>query len=628
MPAHARPLPGVLIVVLPCLVGLVLAGCSSLQDRATSDSPGSFSPSAPSALSRARPDQPEAATGRTERKLVRASRQMVATANPHASLAALGILRAGGSAADAAIAAQWVLGLVEPQSSGLGGGTLLLHHDAATMRTIALDGRETAPAGAREDLFLDASGKPVSFERAVVGGRSVGVPGTVAALAELHQRHGRLPWRELTEPAIRLARDGFEVSPRLNGLLARESLLKLDPVARAYFYDDRGAPRAVGHRLRNPDYAATLQQIAEEGAAAFYRGRIASAIAAKARGHPDNPGTLAESDLAGYRTIARDPVCGPWLRYVVCGMPPPSSGGIAVLQILLLLEQAAQRGPIHLHGAQGPRALAIHRFSEAARLAYADRAEYIADPAFSDWPRGLLDGSYLIARARLLTDDHSLGEAVAGQPPGATAAPRAQAAEYEESGTTHLSVSDSAGNVVAMTSTIESAFGSRQMVAGFLLNHELTDFAIEPRQGGRAVANRVEPGKRPRSSMSPTIVFERRPDGGAGDWILSVGSPGGSQIITYVARVMMAVLADGHDIQSAIDQPNFGSRNGPTELEAGRFSPVVISELRALGHEVRETELTSGLHGILRVCRRPGERSSCILSGGADSRREGLVLGD
>lgn len=555
---------------------------------------------------------------------------MVSSANPHASRAALAVLRDGGSAADAAIAAQWVLGLVEPQSSGLGGGTFILHHSSSGRRTIAIDGRETAPLDVNERLFLDSTGKPVSFVQAVVGGRSVGAPGTVAAMWRLHEVAGRLPWSRLFDAAIELAEHGFEVSPRLHSLLAGESWLKRDPAARTYFYDDRGQPWAVGHRLQNPQYAGVLRRLAAEGPTAFYHGALAAAIVEKVQRHPDNPGRLTAADLAAYRAIVREPVCGPYLRYRVCGMPPPSSGGITVLQMLSMLEARTHSGVRPLLSGRQLDLDGAHRFLESARLAYADRGEYLADPDFVDWPRGLIAGDYLRARALLIDENRAQTRVDPGRPDRSNLPlPRSRAAlEYPESGTSHWSVADRDGNVVAVTSTIESAFGSRQMVAGFLLNNQLTDFAILPREHERPLANRVEPGKRPRSSMAPTLVFDREPAGGSGAWVVSVGSPGGSQIINYVAKVLVAVLADGLDIQSAIDAPNLANRGGPSEFEVGRIDERVANALRARGHEVRTADMTSGLHGVVRRCPRSTPDPSCILFGGADPRREGLALGD
>jgi len=566
------------------------------------------------------PPAPEAATGFAPRAAVTASREMVTTANPHASHAGLEVLTRGGSALDAAIAAQMVLGLVEPQSSGIGGGAFLLHHDATSGAVAAWDGRETAPAAADERLFVGPGGKPLPFFDAVVGGRSVGTPGVLRMLEAAHARHGRLPWASLFEPAIRLATEGFEVSPRLHALLAQDRYLRREPAAARYFYDANGAPHPVGHRLRNPEYADTLAAIAQHGSLALHAGPIARDLVAAVRGHPTNPGLLTEQDLAVYRPVQREPVCAPYRRYVVCGMPPPSSGGVAVAQILGILE--AQDAPPLVEPPGAYRADGVHAFAEAGRLAFADRDQYLADPDFVAVPSGLLAPDYLAARARLVSG-RSMTRALPGEPDGR---PRARLEEValEQPATSHLSIVDAAGNAVSMTTTIEGAFGSRLMVRGFLLNNQLTDFSFAAERDGAPVANRVQPGKRPRSSMAPTLVFERVDRDRRGALVMAVGSPGGSQIIGYVARTLVATLGDGLDLQAAIDLPNLGSRNGPTELEAGRVPAGLAEALRARGHDLREIDMTSGLQGIVRRCGRDGR---CVLTGAADPRREGLVLG-
>ncbi|MCA3180504.1 MAG: gamma-glutamyltransferase family protein [Burkholderiaceae bacterium] len=570
------------------------------------------------------PSQPEGATGFAPRAALQARREMVATANPHASAAAMTVLARGGGALDAAIAAQMVLTLVEPQSSGIGGGAFLLHRDGRSNAVVAWDGRETAPAGADERLFLGPDGKPLAFFDAVVGGRSVGVPGVVRMLEAAHARHGRLPWATLFEPAIRLATEGFEVSPRLHALLASERHLKRDASAARHFYAPDGTTWPVGHRLRNPELADTLARIAREGSLALHAGPIAREIVDAVRGHPTNPGRLGERDLAFYAPIAREALCTPYRRWVVCGMPPPSSGGIAVAQILGILEAA--RAPA-LAGPDGvPRVDGVHAFAEAGALAFADRGRWLADPAFVAPPAGLVAPRYLAARAAAI-GERAMGRARPGSPDGA---PRAAADEatLEQPSTSHLSIVDARGDAVAMTTTIEDQFGARIMVRGFLLNNQLSDFSFAAIEDGAPVANRVEPGKRPRSSMAPTLVFERAggPDDAPrrGALAMSLGSPGGSQIIGYVARTLLLTLRDGHDLQAAIAMPNLGSRNGPVELEAGRAPAGLAAALRERGHEVREIPMTSGLQGIVRRCDAAGR---CTLVGGADPRREGVVLG-
>jgi gamma-glutamyltranspeptidase/glutathione hydrolase len=557
--------------------------------------------------------QPEGATGRTQRNLEVARRHMVAAANPLAAEAGRQMLRAGGSAIDAAIAVQLVLNLVEPQSSGIGGGAFILHWDAARKAVISLDGRETAPAAATPDLFLGPDGKPLSFMAAVVGGRSVGVPGAVKVMEEAHRRWGKLPWAQLFEPAIRLASEGFPVSPRLSGLLSRETALKGDPVARAYFYNEDGSPRAVGHRLANPAFAATLREIAAKGAAAFYAGPIAEDVVSAVRGHPSNPGGMTLADLAAYSVEQRAPVCGRYGERTICGMGPPSSGGIAVLQMLSFMER-------HGLARLGPGPQAAHLMAEAGRLAFADRALYLGDPAFVPVPvAGLLDSAYLKARGDLISPERSMGRAQAGQPPMKRTWLLGPG-EATEFGTSHISVIDGQGNAVAMTTTIEDGFGARLMTkGGFLLNNELTDFNFAPMEGGRPVANRVEPGKRPRSSMAPTLVFD-----GDGQLEMVVGSPGGSQIIGYVAKTLVALIDWKLDPQAAVDYPNHGSRNGPTELERGTEAEAWVPALQAKGHEVRMIDMTSGIQAIIR--RRADAGGG--LAGGADSRREGVAIGD
>ena len=552
---------------------------------------------------------PEAATGKIAKATATAQRFMVAAANPLAAAAGRDILRAGGSAVDAAIAVQLVLNLVEPQSSGLGGGAFLVHWEEAARRVITLDGRETAPAAAKPDRFIGKDGKPMRFVEAVVGGRSVGVPGTPRLLEEAHRRWGKLPWPQVLAPAIKLAEDGFAISPRLNGLLSGEKSLAKDARAAAYFYEADGRAKAVGTILRNPAFAATLRALAERGAGAFYEGEIARDIVATVTGHATNPGDMTAADLAAYRVEEREPVCGAYRVWRLCGMGPPSSGAVAVQQMLGILETRDLPR-------MGPGADAAHWFSEAGRLAFADRNLYLADPAFVGIPLpGLIDRDYIRSRAGLISPERSMGRARAGEPPNKRAQLLAPS-EGIENGTSHISVVDAQGNAVSMTTTIEDGFGARLMTAGgFLLNNELTDFSFVPEEDGKPVANRVEPGKRPRSSMAPTLVFDA-----FGRLYAVVGSPGGSQIIGYVARTLVALLDWKMDPQAAVDLGNFGSRNGPTELEKGTEAEGWKAALEAKGHEIRLLEMTSGIQAIVKTPEG--------FVGGADGRREGVAIGD
>ena len=526
---------------------------------------------------------PEVESERAEREAATAKRFMVAAADPRAVHAGLEMLRAGGSAADAAIAAQLVLGLVEPQSSGLGGGGFALTWTEREKRVRSYDARETAPAAAQPDRFLDRHGNPEEFMRAVASGRSVGVPGVPRLLEVLHREHGRLPWARLFAPAIGLAEAGFEKTQRLSRQLEREELLRADAKARALFY--------AGERIVNPEYAATLRAIAEHGADAFYRGAIAEDIVRAVNAD------LTLADLAAYRVIERDPVCGRYRGYRICGMGPPSAGATGVLQILGILERTA------FERAAPGSAQAVHLFSEAARLAYADRARYVGDPDFAPVPvKKMLDADYLYKRAQLI-GPRSMGHA----PPGTL--------DPETPGTSHLSVVDGDGNAVTMTTSIEMGFGSRILVRGFLLNNQLTDFSFRPELLGRPAANRVQGGKRPRSSMAPTLVLGRD-----GRFKMALGSPGGLAIINFVAKTLVATLDWGMEVQAAIAAPNFGSTNGPTLLERGTAIEELGDALAERGHVLNFARLTSGLHGIERV---PGG-----WRGGADPRRAGSAAGD
>jgi len=575
------------------------------------------------------PAAPESASGfRTDLRTQHAEKYMAAAANPLAAEAGREMLRRGGSAIDAAIAMQAVLTLVEPQSSGIGGGALIVLWDGKAVRTY--DGRETAPAGATERLFLQADGQPMPFTEAQIGGRSVGTPGVLRALELAHRKHGRLPWAQLFAPAIKLAEQGFAISPRLHQLIASDSSMQRSPEMVAYFRNADGSPKAIGTNLKNPALAAVLTRIAQEGPDALYTGAVAEEIVTKVQGHA-NPGSLSLNDLRTYQAKERAPLCTDYKRWQVCGMPPPSSGGIAVAQILGTLQAVEARDkrlalapmkPVETNAPAGiePTPQAVHLISEAERLAYADRAQYVADSDFVPVPvKGLVDPAYLASRAALI-GEHSMGTAKPGTPPGIQVAYAPDRSPLRIS-TSQVVAVDDAGGAVSMTTTIESAFGSHVMVQGFLLNNEMTDFSFIPEENGQKVANRVEPGKRPRSSMAPTLIFDRQ----NGEFLATVGSPGGSQIIEYVVKSTVGLLDWNLDAQAAINLPNFGSRNGPTELERGQFSPALIQALKDKGHSVSEIDMTSGTQAIVRIKDAQGKTS---LAGGADPRREGQALGD
>lgn len=596
-------------------VWVALAGCGAPRGH------GSAVPhtalAAPAADSQPAVLAPEAASGYSAKPGWWFARQAVAAAHPLATRAGLDILRAGGSALDAAVAVQAVLTLVEPQSSGIGGGAFLLHWNGRSLE--AHDGRETAPVAADERLFLRPDGRPMTFAEAVVGGRAVGTPGVLRMLHAAHARHGRLPWPRLFEPAIRLAREGFEVGARLHAMLAADAALRADVHAARLYYDAAGRPWPVGARLRNPALADVLQAIAERGPDAFYRGSVAADIVRTVRGHPRHPGLLSDVDLAGYQPRQREPLCTDWRRYRICGFPPPSSGHLAIMQMLGMLEVLPEAGPPLVDGLPAPELL--HRYAQAAQLAFADRAAYVADPDFVAAPAGrwdsLLGSPYLRTRAQRI-GPRAGQRAEPGNParPG-MAAEAAMMPAQPEHGTSHISIVDGYGHAVAMTTSIEAQFGARLMVQGFLLNNQLTDFSFASVDAaGRPIANRVQPGKRPRSSMSPTLVFDRT----SGQLLMSAGSPGGALIIHYTARTLLATLGWGLSPQAAIDLPHFGSTGGPLLLERGRYPRATLDALQARGHRVSEIEMTSGLQVLQRG------RGGWL--GGADPRREGIVAGD
>lgn len=574
--------------------------------------------------------EPEAASGQQASVLAFGRTDMVVAAHPLAVAAGRAMLEQGGSAVDAAIATQMVLNLVEPQSSGIGGGGFLAWTSPDTPMRV-YDGRETAPAAATTDLFLDEQGRVGSFFAAVDSGLSVGVPGLLRMLEQAHRDHGRLPWARLFDPAIALARAGFPVSPRLHALLAGSAdRIRRSPSAAAHYLDAQGRPWPVGHLLRDAEFAETLEAIATGGADAFYRGPIAAAVAAAVQGDPRGSGRLAQEDLAAYRAIVREPVCGTYRALRVCGAPPPSSGGITLLQALALFERLE---PVPLADEPGlpiPAASA-HRLVEAYRLAYADRAAWIADPDYFPVPQAaLLDAGYLARRAALVQDGRAMKTVSAGRPPGAPE-PAADP-DHGQPSTTHLAIVDRDGMAVSLTSSIEAAFGNLMRVRGFLLNNQLTDFALAPTDpAGHALANRVEPGKRPRSTMAPTLVFD-----GRGQLLAALGSPGGSQIVQYVGKALVALVDRKMPPDRAFAMPNFGARAGPwATVESGAAGDGLAEALAGFGHHVRRRPQTSGLHGFVfngTIDDRPAamavDPARGRWAGAADPRREGVADGD
>ncbi|NNU79554.1 gamma-glutamyltransferase [Halovulum dunhuangense] len=560
------------------------------------------------ALAQAVPAQPEQTFSVVANDSIAARDYLVAAAHPLAVEVGRDVLAAGGSAADAAIAVQFMLNLVEPQSSGIGGGAFALYWDASEGRLTSFDGREKAPMAAGPDYFLKEDGTPMGFWEAVIGGRSVGVPGTLKLLETLHAKHGRTPWADLVEPAIRQAEQGFQISLRMASSIAdaQERGLADFAEARGYFFTETGAPKPAGTVLKNPAFARTLRLIAAHGSAPFYEGAIAGDIVAAVRGAA-NPGMLTLEDMAAYEVVERAPVCVEYRAHDVCGMGPPSSGGLTVGQILGMLE--------NFEMGDAPTVGGYHLFIEASRLAYADRGLYMADSDFVRMPtEGLIDPLYLDSRAALIETDQAMETAAPGTPPfreGMLLAPDTQA---ERPGTTHFVIVDRHGDMVSMTTTIETGFGSRVMTGGFLLNNELTDFSFVPMVDGKPVANRVEPGKRPRSSMAPTVVLR---DGAP---VMLTGSPGGARIIPYVALSLIGVIDWGLDPQAAIDMGHVTNLNGPTDLEEGTGAAEMAAELEAMGHEVRISNLNSGLH-VVTI----GPEG---MLGAADGRREGSVAGE
>ncbi len=579
---------------LVSLISGILLGCSVVQVQAQEAADGVA---------------PEIATGISDRTMQTAEKFMISAANPLAAQAGYDVLAAGGNAIDAMVATQLMLGLVEPQSSGLGGGAFLVYFDANSASVTTFDGRETAPFAATPTLFQDEQGEKLKFWDAVVGGRSVGTPGTVKLMYETHQQLGSMEWAALVQPAIELAEAGFPVSERLNQLISNDTeRLSVHPDTKAYFFDADGNPHPVGHSLKNQAYADTLRAIAERGADAFYTGPIAQAMVDKVQS-AGNPGKLSMADLSQYSIKEREPVCVSYRNHDVCGMGPPSSGALTVGQILGLVE------PYDI-AAMGATSVESWRLiGDASRLAFADRGRYMADSDYVPMPtEGLLGPAYLAERSALLSGDVALESVEPGEPEWDHAMLLADDESIEFKSTSHFSIVDADGNAVSITTTIENGFGSRLMSGGFLLNNELTDFSFATHKEGIPIANRVEPGKRPRSSMSPTIVLKNNKP------YMVVGSPGGSRIIGYVAKTIIAHLDWGMDVQEAINLPHAVNRFGTYDLEEDTGSTSLAIELEALGYEVKVRGLNSGLHAIVI--------DDGKLMGGADPRREGVVLGD
>lgn len=569
---------------------------------------------APTAIAQQTTDAiaPEASTATTNtqsRPSVHAKDWMISAANPLAVQAGADILRAGGNAIDAMVAIQTMLGLVEPQSSGLGGGAFLVYFDAKSGKLTTLDGRETAPLNATPTLFHDENGEPLKFYDAVVGGRSVGTPGTPALMKASHEKWGQMPWNSLFSPAIEVARNGFAISPRLAELITNDQeKLSRDPEAKGYFFDSQGAPLRAGTILRNPKYAATLQDLAANGTDNFYQGQIAQDIVDKIKGADWNPGVLSLADFANYQVKERPAVCIEYRERDVCGMGPPSSGALTVGQILGLIApyDVAELGP---QSAESWRLI-----GDASRLAFADRGRYMADIDFVPMPlTGLLDPTYLAERSKLLDRETALEAVEPGAPSFSHAMHLADDEAIELPSTSHFSIVDVYGNAVSMTTTIENGFGSRLMVNGFMLNNELTDFSFRTHSDGVAIANALAPGKRPRSSMAPTIVLED------GKPVIVTGSPGGSRIIGYVAQSLIAMMDWDMLPQAAIDMPHLVNRFGTFDIEAGTDAEALEPALKAMGFETSIRDLNSGIHAIMIT--------DDGLIGGADSRREGIVIG-
>jgi gamma-glutamyltranspeptidase/glutathione hydrolase len=643
-----RTHPSAHLTALLASVTLVLAGCGAAEEQApaaaceivANGTPAPKTPAAPTTVTTEEnlATNPEVATGyRKDMTAVRTATYAVSTANALATQAACEVLFNGGTAADAIVTAQAMLGLVEPQASGIGGGGFLLYYDAASGSVQAYDGRETAPAAATENYlrWVSDADRTEPKPDARASGRSIGVPGILRLLQDAHTEHGKTAWRDLFNPAVTLADGGFDISPRFASAIADAAPeLRVDPQAAEYFLNPDGSPKTAGTRLTNPAYSKTLGAIASDPEA-FYTGAIARDIvdAATSGSGGRTPSLMTLDDLAGYTAKKREPLCIPYRNHEICGMPPPSSGGIAVAATLGILEHfpMSDHKPtdLDLNGGK-PTVMGVHLISEAERLAYADRDKYVADTDFVPLPGGLADtllnGNYLAGRARLISEQRSMGTAK----PGEFGAPPTTVVPTPEGGTSQISVVDKQGNAAALTTTVESAFGSFHMVDGFILNNQLTDFSAEPvGPDGAPVANRVEPGKRPRSSMAPTLMFNRETSG-RGPLYAVLGSPGGSLIIQFVVKTVVSMVDWGLDPQQAVSAVDFGATNSPKtgiggehpnidNSENGDHDPLVQG-LRALGHQVDVADQSSGLSAI--------RQDSASWIGGADPRREGLVMGD
>ena len=551
--------------------------------------------------------QPEVSSGYTQKTAVHGKRFMIAAANPHAVRAGYTILKKGGSAVDAAIATQMVLGLVEGQSSGIGGDASLLHWDAVERKLTAIDGRVVAPSDADEDLFYDRYGEKMSRKEAGFGGLAVGTPTLLRVLERAHRRYGKLPWAELFGPAIKLAETGFPISHRLHTQIVENERILEDPTAKAYYFDAEGNPRPIGFQLVNKPYATVLRQIAKEGAAGFYKSVLPEKIEHAVKHAANNPGRLTAKDIRKYRSKEVTPVCVSYRTYQVCGMPPPNTGGLSIAMTLRMLTR------FDLKSLGSGSAKAHHLYVEASRLSHADRTRYIGDPLFYKVP-SLLDAAYLRNRSENI-NPRVKSRVRSGNPPDRPNPPLGGDDSPEPPSTTHMSIVDDRGNAISLTTSLGLGFGTGLMVEGFLLNSQLRGFGFKPTSYGRPNINRPESGKRPRTSKSPTMVFNRD-----GSLRLIIGSPGGGRIVNYVARALIAVLDWGMDVQQAISLPHILPRRRKVELEQATTAEKFKDKLEKLGHEIKIRRLTSGLHGI--------EITPYGLVGGADPRREGIAMGE